>query len=184
MNLSESVMRIIFGINNKKNNLKKELKTNINNSETKNDNEKENDLNSNKDNSELITLVKEMDNAEKQLKNIHMNKKEDEHDLKIINDNNNSSKTKLKLVLKNINNHLNDDKNNDLYNAKKDNNISRDFMPSIIPKGNSPITKSYNNIKTIANSNSHGNNLFLLNNDTKFDNSSKKQKILHQKKIL
>ena len=184
LNLSESVMRIIFGINNKKNNLKKELKTNINNSETKNDNEKENDLNSNKDNSELITLIKEMDNAEKQLKNIHMNKKEDEHDLKIINDNNNSSKTKLKLVLKNINNHLNDDKNNDLNNAKTNNNSSRDFMPSIIPKGNSTITKSYNNIKTIANSNSHGNNLFLSNNDTKFDNSSKKVKNSSSKKIL
>ena len=184
LNLSESVMRIIFGINNKKNNLKKELKTNINNSETKNDNEKENDLNSNKDNSELITLIKEMDNAEKQLKNIHMNKKEDEHDLKIINDNNNSSKTKLKLVLKNINNHLNDDKNNDLNNAKTNNNSSRDFMPSIIPKGNSTITKSYNNIKTIANSNSHGNNLFLSNNDTKFDNSSKKVKNSSSKKNI
>ena len=184
LNLSESVMRIIFGINNKKNNLKKELKTNINNSETKNDNEKENDLNSNKDNSELITLIKEMDNAEKQLKNIHMNKKEDEHDLKIINDNNNSSKTKLKLVLKNINNHLNDDKNNDLNNAKTKHNSSRDFMPSIIPKGNSTITKSYNNIKTIANSNSHGNNLFLSNNDTKFDNSSKKVKNSSSKKNI
>ena len=184
LNLSESVMRIIFGINNKKNNLKKELKTNINNSENKNDNEKENDLNSNKDNSELITLIKEMDNAEKQLKNIHMNKKEDEHDLKIINDNNNSSKTKLKLVLKNINNHLNDDKNNDLNNAKTNNNSSRDFMPSIIPKGNSTITKSYNNIKTIANSNSHGNNLFLSNNDTKFDNSSKKVKNSSSKKNI
>ena len=50
LNLSESVMRIIFGINNKKNNLKKELKDNGNNSEKKIDNEKENDLNSNKDN--------------------------------------------------------------------------------------------------------------------------------------
>jgi hypothetical protein len=184
LNLSESVMRIIFGINNKKNNLKKELKTNENNSETKIDNEKENDLNSNKDNSELITLIKEMDNAEKNMKNINMNKKEDEHNLKIINDNNKSSKSKLKLVLKNINEQLSDDKNYDLYNAKTNNNSSRDFMPSIIPKGNSTIINSYNNFKTIENSNSHRNNIFLVNNETKFENSGKKIKSSSSKKNI
>ena len=182
LNLSESVMRIIFGINNKKNNLKKELKANGNNSEKKIDNEKENDLNSNKDNSELITLIKEMDKAEKNMKNINMNKKENEHNLEIINDNNKSSKSKLKLALKNINNHISDDKNYDLYNAKA--NSSRDFIPSIIPKGNSTITKSYNNIKTIANNDSHGNNLFLLNNETKFENSDKKVKASSSKKNI
>ena len=185
LNLSESVMRIIFGINNKKNNLKMELKANGNKSEEKNENEKESDLNSNKDNSELIALIKEMDNAEKNLKVINMNKDKDktEHKLKIINDNNRPSKLKLKLVLNNINNHLSEDKNYDLY-AKTNNNTSRDFMPSIIPKGNSTITKSYNNIKTIANSNSHGNNLFLLNNETKIENSSKKVKASSSKKNI
>ena len=175
LNLSESVMRIIFGINNK---------ANGNNSETKKDDEKENDLNSNNDNSELIALIKEMDNAEKNMKNINMNKKENEHNMKIINDNNELSKSKLKLVLKNINNHLSDDKNYDLFNSKTNNSSSRDFIPSIIPKGNSTIAKPYNNIKTISNSNSHGNNIFLLNNDTNFKSSGKKVKTSSSKKNI
>ena len=181
LNMSESVMRIIFGINNKKN-LKKEIKKNRNISETKIDNGKENDLNSNKDNSELITLIKELDNAEKILKNNNMNKNKVECNLQIMNDNN-SSKSKL-ITLKNTNNHLNDDKNYDLYNAKTNNSTARDFMPSIVPKGNSIITKSYNNIKTIADSNSQGNNLFLLNNEIKFENSSKKIKTSSSKKNI
>ena len=90
----------------------------------------------------------------------------------------------MKLVLKNINNHLSDDKNYDLFNSKTNNSSSRDFIPSIIPKGNSTITKSYNNIKTIANNDSHGNNLFLLNNETKFENSDKKVKASSSKKNI
>jgi hypothetical protein len=118
------------------------------------------------------------------MKNINMNKKEDENNLKIINDNNKSSKSKLKLVLKNINEQLSDDKNYDLYNAKTNNNSSRDFMPSIIPKGNSTKTNSYNNFKTIENSNSHRNNIFLVNNETKFENSGKKIKSSSSKKNI
>ena len=119
LNLSESVMRIVFGLKKQKYNTN--LKDNV---ESKNEKKKKNyydidkDLNDINDSSEIDDLIKKLNDEEIKSNNINkdknvnisLNKKMVENNDKDINT------SKLKLVLKNINSRINH-KNNDVFHT-------------------------------------------------------------------
>ena len=167
-NSSESVMRIVFGLDKNDYNLKKNINyKKINNSENfKLSDINEDDLTNNKDYSELNALIKELDYAEENLDNINKSKNLDEYILK---NNNNAIKSKLKIVLKNT-------------NMNKINKTNYDLLNNIINNSTNNITNSSNNIKTIKNINKkkYVDNIVLtnpnVNIDKNFINMIKKSK--------
>ena len=184
---SESVMRIVFGLDKNKYNLKKYVnnKSNIE-SNLKGDNE-EDTLYENKDSLELNTLINEIDKAEKNKNPNNKSKNKMEFNL---NNKNKNSKPKLKLIANELNNNKIKSKN-DLLNSITNNSTN--------------ITNSSNNIKTNINltikpNNKNFDNIFnvnkklklndnimniIKNNKEKINNIYVKEiKILEKKKIV
>ena len=181
---SGSIMRIVFGFESKKYNLKKYQNENNNNS-GKNKNKDledvniENSLDINKDSFEINALIKELDKAEEKL-NLN-NKKNNNLSKHILNNKNNKFKTKIKLIINNTNEKTIKIKNIDTFS-------SSNF-----------INSSNKNIKTNINTKiKHNNNNLNLNINTKYNNEFKNEnnnikliiyilikiKILIQKRII
>ena len=150
LNGSESVMRIVFGLDKNKYNLKKHVNNKDNN--IKNyliDDSKENNLDINKDSLEIDELINEIDKIEK---NITLNNKH--KNIVDYNLNNKNIKPKLKLVAKELNENKIQSKNNDLINSITNNSTN--------------VTSSSNNIKTTVNlkiKNNNNNYNFFPNNN-------------------
>ena len=157
-NSSESVMRIVFGLEKNDYNLKKNInyKKNNNLEKYKLSDSNESNLTNNKDYSELNTLIKELDIAEENLNN-NNNKSKNlvEYNLK---NNNNIKKSKLKLVFKNLNINKINEKNYDILNNNTNNSTNN-------------ITNSSNNIKANKNINHKKNvdNIAITNPNVKLD---------------
>ena len=165
INSSESVLRIVFGIEKNKYNLKN-IQGRLNDLyKIKNDNEY-----INKDSSDLEELIKQIEKAEN---NKNFNKKFDQNsdDNTLSGNKNKKIKSKLKLMTKNLNNNQIENRNLDLLNNITNNSTN--------------ITNSSNNIRsniTIQNNKSKNkmDNKFTIDNKFKFSsniiNSIKKSK--------
>ena len=158
---SGSIMRIVFGFESKKYNLKKYQNENNNNSGKNKDKDKEgvnieNSLDINKDSFEINALIKELDKAEEKL-NLK-NKKNNNLSKHILNNKNNIFKTKIKLIINNTNEKTIKIKNIDTFS-------SSNF-----------INSSNKNIKTNINTKiKHNNNNLNLNINTKYNNEFKNE---------
>ena len=172
-NSSESVMRIIFGIDKNKYNLKKYLgdKKENNMDENNLDNKDKNlSLDDNKESFELKELIKELNKAE-ETKNLT-----DRNNRNIVEFNTNNKNMKMKPKLKLYSQNLND---------KQKNHKKSDLLNNITNTSTS-ITTSFNNIKqNINNKNNKINinnldNYFITNNKLRINkdiiNSIKKSK--------
>jgi len=197
LNLSESVMRIVFGLKKQKYNTN--LKDNV---ESKNEKKKKNyydidkDLNDINDSSEIDDLIKKLNDEEIKSNNINkdknvnisLNKKMVENNDKDINT------SKLKLVLKNINSRINH-KNNDVFHTITNHsiNISNAFNNNIKTLFGNKDNKiiNINNINNIFITNNEGNinkkiNKNIINIINKYrknnnNNNINNSKILSQK---
>ena len=196
LNLSESVMRIVFGLKKQKYNTN--LKDNIN---SKNDKMKknyydiDNNLNDINDSSEIDDLIKKLNDEEiksnsmnkEKNKNINIKEKNVENNAKDINI------SKLKLVLKNMNTNKIYHKNNNVFHTISNHsiNISNAFNNSIKAlignKDNKII--NINNINNIFITNNEGNinkkiinkNIIDIINKYRNKNNNNNSKILYQK---
>ena len=168
LNSSESVMRIIFGIENKNKNKKNNLKNFFINNNNENKNNKNSKIFNNneekdKDSFELYNIINEISKVEKNI----ISKNDINRDLDIINFNNKNikNKPKLQMITKNINISKNKDRLQDLFNNITNNSTN--------------ITNSSNNIKKINNINNID-NYYTTNNKLKINkniiNSIKKSK--------
>lgn len=166
LNSSESVMRIIFGIENKNKSKKNNLKNCfINNDNNNNKTSKiiNNSEEKDKDSFELYNIIDEISKVEKNI----ISKNDINRDLDIISFNNKNikNKPKLQMITKNINISKNKDRLQDLFNNITNNSTN--------------ITNSSNNIKKINNIN-NVDNYYTTNNKLKINkniiNSIKKSK--------
>ena len=147
---SDSVMRIVFGIENKKYNLKKyqkeKEKENENNSNKNNDDiNKENSLDTNKDSFEINDLIKEFDKAEKKLNlNNQKNKNLSEYTL---NNKNKKLNPKIKLLINNTNENKTKIKNINLFysNTFSSSNFTNSSTKNIKTNFGSKIKTNRNN---------------------------------------
>ena len=145
-NSSESVMRIIFGLEKNKVNLKNYTSKNTNNKGLNElINSEENKLDINKDISDLNKIIKQIDQVEQTIiKNKNINQNIDD-----FNSNNKNIKInqRLKLVAKDLNYSLIKNKNQYLFNN--------------ITNSSTNNTNSSNNIKSNINSKNNINNMFI-----------------------
>ena len=195
LNLSESVMRIAFGLKKQKYNTNlKDILNSKNEKRKKNYYDIDNNLNDINDSSEIDDLIKKLNDEE--IKSNNMNKDKNENINKNVEKNAKDINTsKLKLVLKNINSNRIKHKNTDIFHTITNHsiNISNAFNNNIktlmANKDNKII--NINNINNIYITNNEGNinkkiiNKNIINIINKYrkknNNNSNNSKILSQK---
>ena len=163
LNLSESVMRIVFGLKKQKYNMNLKDAISSKNEKRKNYYDIDKNLNDINDSSEINDLIKKLNDEEiksnnmNKDKNLNINKNMIENNIKDINT------SKLKLVLKNLNSNKIHHKNNDVFHTITNHSIN--------------ISNAFNNnIKTIIGNKDNKiininniNNIFITNNENKLN---------------
>ena len=158
LNLSDSVMRIAFGLKKQRQDINlKDIANNRNEQKKENYYDIDKNLNDINDSSEINDLIKKLNaeeiksnimNADKKVNmNMNINKKTVDNNVKDINT------SKLKLVLKNINSNKINHRNNEVFHTITNHSIN--------------ISNAFNNIKTIIGNknNNNINNIFITNNE-------------------
>lgn len=161
-------MRILFGVESNKKNLKKYINEKKFINSLYNDDNKENSLEINKDAFELKAFIKEFDKIEE---NIILSNKKNENKIEYnINNKNGKIKSKLKLDANEIKNNQKNKmmaKNYDLFNSNTNNSTNLTNSSNI--KANINIKNKSNNNLNINNSNY----FFTINNKSKINKNIK-----------
>ena len=157
LNLSESVMRIVFGLKKQKNNANiKDIKNNNNEPKRNNYYDIDNNLNDINDSSELNDLIKKLNDEEIKSNNMNIDKNINKNFIE--NNAKENIASKLKLIIKNKNSNKINHKNNDVFHTITNNSIN--------------ISNTFNNFKTIIENKNNKfininniNNIFITKNE-------------------